>query len=510
MLNENQINALPERIYERLQAMNTEYLASIGKVLQKIGELRPTDVHKLQRMYDYGADFDKITKALAEASGKNIKEIYDIFDIVAKENYDYSEPFYKAKDKPFIPYSKNKKLQNYVKSLAKQTVKEYKNLTQHTAFAVFAKDGKSIAPLFENNKNKVATSLSETYTKIVDYAVTKVQLGAEDYQSAVRQILKAMTNSGIRTADYATGYSRRLDSAVRQNVLWGVKQCNQNTADRIGKEFGADGYEISYHSNPRPSHEEMGGRQYAVGKGRRVNGKYYPPFSEVERLLEDYGCLHFKFSIVLGVSSPAYSEKQLAKRKAEDKKTVDFEGKTYTKYEATQVQRQLETAMRKQKDLANMAKAAGDDDLRREAQEKINLLTSKYAKFSKATGLPTKMERARVAGFHRVKTKAELTAKHNGDIMNQEVQLPDGSYARMYPDTKMEDVEVFAGPGSKKELRVRNHLAENYGGDSEKWTHVKGRGYLEIDGKPKKAMIHWFEEPDIGIVEMKMKGWSKK
>ena len=106
---------------------------------------------------------------------------------MAKENYDYSEPFYKAKDKPFIPYSKNKKLQNYVKSLAKQTVKEYKNLTQHTAFAVFAKDGKSIAPLFENNKNKVATSLSETYTKIVDYAVTKVQLGAEDYQSAVRR-----------------------------------------------------------------------------------------------------------------------------------------------------------------------------------------------------------------------------------------------------------------------------------------------------------------------------------
>lgn len=422
MLTENQINLLPERIYQRLNDINTEYLESIGRTLKEIGRLRPTDVHKLQQMYSYGEDIDRITQKLADASGKNIQEIYEIFDIVAKENYDYAKPFYDAQGLKFIPYEQNENLQRYVKSIAKQTVDEYINLTQHTAFAVFAKDGKSIAPLFAKNKNKIATSLSDTYTKIVDYAVTKVQLGETDYQSAVREVIRAMTKSGIKTVDYATGYSRRLDTTVRQNILWGAKQCNQNSADLIGEEFGADGYEISYHSNPRLTHADMGGKQYAIGKARTVNGIYYPSFSTVAHLLEEYNCLHFKFPILLGISRPAYSDDELAELKANDKKTFEFEGKKYTGYEGTQMQRNIETEIRKQKDIANMAKAAGDDDLRREAQGKINVLKNKYVELSKASGLPTKMERASVAGFRSVKAQSTPSgiAKHKA-ITNRKI-----------------------------------------------------------------------------------------
>lgn len=405
MLNENQIELLPERIYQRLNAINTEYLESIGEVIKEIGELRPSDVHKLQQMYRYGSNVDDIVNKLSKASEKNVAEIYEIFDIVAKENYNYSKPFYKAKGKKFIPYEENESLQKYVKSLAKQTVGEYVNLTQHTAFAVFDK-GNSIAPLFEANKNKVATSLSDTYTKVIDYAVTKVQTGVTDYNSAMREVIKALADSGIRTVDYATGYSRRLDTAVRQNVLWGIKQCNQNTADQVGEDFGADGYEISYHSHPRPSHEEMGGKQYAKGEARTVKGVYYPSFEkEAEPLLNEYNCLHFKFSVLLGISQPAYSEEQLEQLKADDKQTFEFEGKEYTKYEASQLQRKIETEVRHQKDRAVIAKAAGNDDLRREVQGRINLLTSKYAKLSEANGLPTKMERMQVKGFRSVKAK---------------------------------------------------------------------------------------------------------
>ena len=408
MLNEHQIELLPERIYQRLNDINTEYLKSIGGVIKEIGELRPSDVHKIQQIYRYGSNVDDIVNKLAKVSEKNIEEIYEIFDIVAKENYSYAEPFYKTKGKMYIPYEENESLQKYVKSMAKQTVGEYVNLTQHTAFAVFDK-GNNIAPLFEANNGKVATSLSETYTKVIDYAVTKVQTGVTDYNSAMRSALKALADSGIRTVDYATGYSRRLDSAVRQNILWGIKECNQNTADMIGEEFGADGYEISYHSHPRPSHEDMGGKTFAIGKARTVNGVYYPSFEEkAEPLLREYGCLHFKFSVLLGVSEPAYTKEQLEALKAEDKKTFEFEGKQYTKYEASQVQSRLESAIKEQKNRAVIADAAEDEVLRRQTQEKINLLTSKYAKFSESCELPTKMKRMSVAGYRKVKTIDEL------------------------------------------------------------------------------------------------------
>lgn len=415
MLNERQINLLPERIVERLRQANTEYLENIGHVIKKIGELRPTDVHQLQQMYNYGADLQKVTLKLAEVSKRNVQDIYDMFDIVAMENYNYAKPFYDAKAIPHIPYAQNEDLKNYVKSLAKQTVDEYVNLTQHTAFAIFDKDGKSIAPLFANNKDKIATSLSDTYTKVIDYAVSKVQLGEESYQSAMRKVIKSLANSGIKTVEYATGYKRRLDSAVRQNILWGVKQCNQNVADYVGEQFGADGYEISYHSNPRPEHADMGGRSYAIGKARTVNGIYYPSFSEVEKLLEDYGCLHFKFPILLGISRPTYDKEQLEELKANDSAKFEFEGKEYTKYEGEQIQKKIESAVKHKKDLANIAKASGDEDLRREVQYEINLLTSKYAKLSEVSGLPTRMERMQVAGFRRVKA---VDKSVKSDIIN--------------------------------------------------------------------------------------------
>ena len=88
--------------------------------------------------------------------------------------------------------------------------------------------------------------------------------------------------------------------------------------------------------------------------------------------------------------------------------------------------------------------------------------------------------------------------------------MPNGSDGKLYKSTIVTDVEVFAGKGSKSPLRVKEFLVDKYGGDADKWVHVKGRGYIDVEGKPKKAMIHWFQEDTIGIKEAKVKGWSKK
>lgn len=65
-----------------------------------------------------------------------------------------------------------------------------------------------------------------------------------------------------------------------------------------------------------------------------------------------------------------------------------------------------------------MAKAAGDDDLRREAQGNINLLASKYNDFCKASGLPTRAERMNVSGFRAVKASVnEARANDYLDII---------------------------------------------------------------------------------------------
>lgn len=401
MLNQDQLEYLPERIAQRLEAVNQHFLQMIGERIKTIGSMSATDIHRLERMKAVGSDVDKITAELASIAGKNAAEIKEIFDIVAADDIQFSE---KVMGSSYIPYAENKALQKYVAALSAQSIKDYVNMSHNTAF------------LSMQNGQKVLTSLSKAYTSLIDDAITAVTTGQTDFASAMRNSLKQFADSGIRTkytplkgaagktADYASGYSRRLDTAVRQNILWGAKQCNQGVQEQVGEEFGADGWEIDYHSCPRPSHVEMGGGQYAAGnEGKTIGGVYYPPFSQVEDLLADYGCLHRKWPILLGISEPNHSASELKKLKADDEKEIEFEGQKYTKYEMKQIQRKLESATRSAKDRQIIAKAAGDDELRRQEQARINLITSKYAKVSKAAGLPTKAERMSVSKYRRVK-----------------------------------------------------------------------------------------------------------
>lgn len=395
MLSEDTLQALPSRIVARLEQLNIDYLALIGNQIKEIGRLSPDEAFNLQYSKHYNEAFQKIALGLAALTTKNVGEIYEIFNIVAKDSINFAKPFYDAKGLNFVPYEDNLYLQRQVYALAQQTAETYINMSNTTAFM-----------MYDDLGNKVFTSLSDTYINAIDKAVVNVTLGGIDYQSAMRQTLKDLADSGIRTKysplqgsagkaiDYASGYSRRLDTAVRQNVLWGVKNANQTLQDMIGSEFGADGYEISYHSRPRPTHAAMGGQQYTEKEFIQQG---------IQDLLEDFNCYHFKFSIIIGVSKPTYLKKELATLKYKDNQKFSYEGNNYTGYEATQVQRKLETQIRHAKDRQLIAKAAGDDTLRRQEQSKINNLVDKYSSFSNAAGLPVKTQRMSVSGYHRVK-----------------------------------------------------------------------------------------------------------
>lgn len=429
MLNEDILKALADPIAYRLQRLNADVLYKLGKRINQIGKLKASDMHRLEQLVDYGADVDEILRALDSITEKNIEDINNMFEIAASQNYKFAEKFYNMKGIKYIPYIENVALKRYVAAMAKQTADTYKNMSRTTGFMMYDTKG-----------NKVFTSLSQTYYDVIDRAVTAVSTGVDDYQSAMRQTLRRLADSGLQTkykplegsagkvVDYATGYSRRLDTAVRQNILWGAKQCAQGVAEMTGKEFGADGYEVDYHTNPRPSHAAMSGKMYAAGKGRTVNGQYYPSISEVQHLLDDYGCLHFKTPVLLGISEPSYTKRQLEALQRRDEKKIKYEGKKYTGYEATQVQRKLETAARHAKDRQLIAKSAGDDVLRREEQAKLNAITNQYKKFSDVMGLPTKLERMSVGGYYKVKTQAQLwTTEIKGTVTSNGISVTDVS-----------------------------------------------------------------------------------
>jgi hypothetical protein len=131
----------------------------------------------------------------------------------------------------------------------------------------------------------------------------------------------------------------------------------------------------------------MQGKQFVVGKARTINGVHFDSFDEAEKRLQDYGCLHFKTPIICGVSEPRYSDSELSRLNKENAKKHQINGKEYTGYEITQMQRRLETEIRNQKSIKNVAMASGDKKTVKDCNSRINAYKLKYMEISEATGI---------------------------------------------------------------------------------------------------------------------------
>lgn len=390
MKDDKKLELLLERFYNRFNKYNTKVLEKMGEAIKKFDGISPTNSHKIAQQLKYGADIDDLIAELSELSGKSIKDINEAFDLVAKENVAFAEVYAKAKNMEFVDYKDNDQLKKLVKGIAGETNATFKNISNAKAIGFVLKD---------TNGKKIFKNLKKTYNDLIDEAVFNVTTGTTDYQSAMRGVMKQLADSGVKIHEekvgYKSGYNVRIDSAVRQNVLTGIRQVNLEIQKQVGRDFGADGVEISAHSPCAEDHLHIQGKQYSNKEFARLNGN-------LERPIGEYNCRHFVFSVVLGVNQPSYSNKMLNKMNRESQSIVEYDGKKYTAYEATQVQRKLETAIRKEKDRQIIARASGDKDGVSIAQQNITTLTHKYNDFSKVAGLDTYKQRLSVNGYRRV------------------------------------------------------------------------------------------------------------
>lgn len=390
MKDDKKLELLLERFYQRYNKYNTKVLEKLGEVIKKFDGISPSTAHKIAQELKYGTDIDNLIAELSQLSGKSIKDVEEAFDLVAEENVAFAEVYAKAKNMEFVDYKDNEQLKRLVKAIAGETNATFKNIARAKAIGFVLKDA---------DGNKIFKNLRQIYNDLIDEAVFNVTTGITDYQSAMRSVMKQLADSGIKIHEekvgYPSGYNVRIDSAVRQNVLTGIRQVNLEVQKQVGRDFGADGVEISAHSPCAEDHLSIQGKQYSNAEFKRLNGS-------LERPIGEYNCRHFVFSIVLGVSQPSYSQKMLNQMNRESQSIVEYEGKKYTAYEATQVQRKLETAIRKEKDRQIIARASGDKEGVGTAQSNITTLTQKYNDFSKNAGLDTYKNRLTVSGYRRV------------------------------------------------------------------------------------------------------------
>lgn len=375
MLTDEELAKALELIDDRYQRVVKKYLEKVGETIKKIGQLNQSSVNLLVQLHRMGVSSQQITRELQRVTKLTKRDIKALYKRAAQEENSDAKLSYIVRgiEPDTIRWD------SLAKTIWQQTAGNLDNLSQ-------------------------TTIIEEAYREAVSDAVLAVNMGATDYNSAIRDTIKRIGKAGLQV-EYESGYHRRLDTAVRQNVLDGVRQVQQKAQELIGEEIGADGVDITAHPNSAPDHEPVQGRRFDKGNFNRmqsgldfedVDGNHYDGF---ERPITQWRCRHLVHYIILGVSRRMYSNDKLEEWKQKNAKGCTIDGKHYTNYEATQLMRKLEAEIRRQKDTAILAKASGDDILRRECQSNISKLTQKYKNVAEAAKMRTRFEKTRVEGF---------------------------------------------------------------------------------------------------------------
>lgn len=378
------LEAYAGKIFDRLNLFNDFTLRTIGRRIKEIGKLSAHDQQALKNMADISGDMQAITKRLAEVTGKNIKDIERVYTQTVTDGVNTYRPLYDYRNMAFAPFTENAFAKQLVRNWAEQTSGEMINLSRTKAlcFDTYNLAGDVVG----------SVPIEGAYQQVIDDAITAVSAGTVDFNTAMRESIKQLGGSGVRV-NYGNGVTRSLSAAVRQNILYGAKQSAQAYDDYVGKQLGCDGFEVDAHAGCRPTHEFMQGQMYSYHGDKTVDGVTYADGAEALERLEDYNCLHFKTDVILGVSQPRYTAEELERIRRETTELIAYDGKEKTLYEWKQVQRRLERAVRKQGDIANMAKASGDSVLLRECNAKIEAYRVKYDALSKHVGLEPKLSR---------------------------------------------------------------------------------------------------------------------
>lgn len=403
MINEELQEKLLSIFDKRFQDYNTKVLEELGNVIKQFKDLTPSQAYSLAQQLKYNTTVKQLLNELSKISGLSVKDLKAILEKVAKENIGFADVYYKARGLETPIYSENKALQRLVSSVYNISGTEFKNIAKSTGFRLLGDNGE---PLL--------LDIDETYKEVIDRCVVAISQGKETYQQSMRNTLKQLSSSGVRKIEYESGYSRRLDSSVRMNILDSIRQVSNESQQLFGKEFDSNGIEISVHLNPAPDHY-MQGRQFSNREYKKLqNGENAKDYQGKTwsldhnhdgnyRPISTLNCYHSIRSIILGVSKPQYTDKQLQEINERNEKGFEFEGKHYTMYEGTQLQRRIETAIREAKDTQILARASEDNDLVLQSQTRITQLTTKYKQLCNISGLPNKLStRASVPSYRRI------------------------------------------------------------------------------------------------------------
>ena len=253
-----ELEKLPKPLERTMTALELSIMDEIIQRIQAAAHITPVIDWLLVRMDAIGAGRARIKQLIGEGIRKAGLQVDDIYEQAARSDYIRNKEIYEAAGRDYLPYKDNQWLQQVVAAARRQTrdtLRPLENITQTTGFNVPMGGGK-----------KVFTPLSEYLERSLDKAMLGITTGARTYSQAIGGVIDEMTASGIRTVDYASGKSDRIEVAARRAVMTGVAQMTAKIVEKNMEELGTEYVEVDWHMGSRPSHMVWQGKVFKWNK----------------------------------------------------------------------------------------------------------------------------------------------------------------------------------------------------------------------------------------------------
>lgn len=441
MLSPQYLDDLPRKWTGIVSGLEDAIIQDIARRITKANYLTPTAKWQVEKARQLRLSNGEIAKRISQASGLSRKQLAKLFRDACIDSLAEDDKVYRRAGMQPQQYFRSAEFDRVIKAGVKNAQGALKNLTRTTA-----------------------KTADRAFEKLLDRAYFAMQSGAWSPQKVIADTVRELADKGIETIAYPPKRDKngnlvrhvdRADVAVRRALLTGVNQTALQISLDYAAEMGCDLVETTAHGGARPDHARWQGRIFSLsGKSRK-----YPDF----RRSTGYGsvaglgganCRHSFYPYIEG-SGRAYSDKHLADL---DAKTVEYNGKLYSEYEARQKQRGYERAIRNTKRRVKTIDAAmtatDDPALKLELQPGFQRASVRLKKqeaslkeFLSQTGRLRDSSREQVIGFGRSEAQKAVWADRRAanSRLEEKLNWPKSALKRLRQDEKL----ISKGPNER-------------------------------------------------------------
>ena len=423
MLPPSYLDQMPDAFVQLWQQVEDAILQDVARRIGKMDAVTPTANWQLWRYQQTEAVRNDVVKLLAKYTGKSETAIRKLLLQAATEAMEREDAIYYHYDMEPPPFEENAALNNLLDAGARQTCGTWQNLTATTA-----------------------NTVTGAFERTLDAAWLKVGTGAFDYKTAVKQAVDSLADD-MPMVTYPSGHTDSIEVAARRAVLTGVNQTTGKLQVARMDEMGCEFVETTAHGGARPSHAEWQGRRFHRGGAVDYKGKHYPDFEAATGYgtgagLCGWNCRHTFFAVFPELGDPPqWTQEQLRELNARD---IEWNGKKYTAYEISQMQRARERNVRRWKKRYLAEDAAGLDTT--DSAVRLKAARQSLSDFTKATGGRVDSARVSVPKFGRSeasRASAKSQAHHTDWLKSINAQSTSLNTVAKYYDARYNNTEEY-------------------------------------------------------------------